>query len=182
MPSACLDLGPLRCAGPISTGVVDVHFDGERLRLRRYTSAFDLGERYQLVLLATSILLAVLGTYVDGVLAAVLFGAAAMVFGLFLLFFVVEGVLTVAAVGWAVLRLFTTAGRAVLLDASRDVRERRASSDVVIPEPEISLMDNVYGAARVHLVLYTERGEVRLSGWFWRRRQLERLQQALARA
>ena len=42
-------------------------------------------------------------------------------------------------------------------------------------------MDPVHGALQAHLVLHTASGELRLTGWFWRRRQLDHLQRALGR-
>lgn len=48
------------------------------------------------------------------------------------------------------------------------------------PEPDLQLMDPVYGAVRAHLVLHPASGELRLSGWVWRRRQLDHLQRVLA--
>ncbi|MCW2815359.1 MAG: hypothetical protein JWN84_2814 [Nocardioides sp.] len=61
------------------------------------------------------------------------------------------------------------------------VAPRRTGRVVVWAEPDLRLMDNVHGAVRVHLVLHPATGELRLSGWFWRRRQLDHLQRVLAR-
>ncbi len=57
---------------------------------------------------------------------------------------------------------------------------RRTGTVVAWSEPDLRLMDPVHGAVRVHLVLHPATGELRLSGWFWRRRQLDHLQKVRA--
>lgn len=81
----------------------------------------------------------------------------------------------VAAPGrWAVL------GLAGILAVVALVAPRRTGSVREWAEPDLLEMDNVHGAWRAHLELRTATEEVRLTGWFWRRRQLDHLQRRLA--
>lgn len=72
-------------------------------------------------------------------------------------------------------------GLTVLVAAVGLAAPRRTGSVREWPETDLHEMDPVHGAWRAILVLRTESGELRLSGWFWRRRQLAHLQKVLGR-
>lgn len=72
-------------------------------------------------------------------------------------------------------------GAAALAAAAAGLAPRRTGTVREWAEPDLRSMDPVHGAVRVHLVLHPTTGDLRLSGWFWRRRQLDHLQRVLGR-
>lgn len=177
MPPRTLSVGPFRS----KHGLVDATFDGADLTLTSYGSPLDLLDRYRLVVLAFAVVFGLATAYVDGVLAWI-FGIIALVLlAALLLLVVIELVATVIGAGALVFSLFSAKGRAELVRTFRGVRSNHSGVKMIIPEPDITLMDPVYGAFRVRLKLYTRHGDVTLAGWPWRRSQLEKLQRALAR-
>ena len=72
-------------------------------------------------------------------------------------------------------------GVALLLAVVGLATPRRTGSAREWAESDLHLMDPVHGAVQAHLVLHTATGELRLTGWFWRRGQLDRLQRVLGR-
>jgi hypothetical protein len=176
-------VGPLRCSG-LTSGLADVHFDGDRLRLTRFSSGIDVLDRYRFVLLGLAVTFSLGGLYVDGVVRTALLVLAAAAFAAFLLVFVVEALLALFGLRQLLRDGATRARRRRLRDQLRTsfavARDRFAGTLVDVAETDIDLMDNVYGAFRPRLVLHTRQGRLTLSGWWWRRGQLERLQRRLA--
>jgi len=155
-------VGPVRCSG-LTSGLADVHFDGQRLLLLELGSVVGVLDRYRWVLLGLVITLAISALYVDGAARTTLLVLTGGSLAALLLVLGVEGGLALGT-----RTSFATA------------RERFAGTTVDLPETDIDLMDNVYGAFRPRLVLHTRQGRLTLSGWWWRRGQLERLQRRLA--
>lgn len=89
------------------------------------------------------------------------------------------GLVVAAAAVYADWWLLVLAALLLLVAA---VVPRRTGTAIEVAESDIDTMDHVYGAVRVHLVLHPDPsvgGDVTLSGWFWRRRQLDHLQRRL---
>jgi hypothetical protein len=183
MPPRTLSIGPLRCSG-LARGLADVYFDGERLRLVRFVSGVDLLDRYRLVLLGLAATLAFGSLYFDGTPSTALLVTAGLCLAVFLIVFLVEAAVALVGLVALVRKGARAEGRralrAELKESFRVARDRFSGTVLDVAEADINLMDNVYGAFRPRLVLHTASGRLTLSGWWWRRSQLERLQRRLA--
>lgn len=90
---------------------------------------------------------------------------------------------TVAVAAWYVAApgRWVVLGLAGLVAVLALAAPRRTGTAREWAESDLHEMDPVHGAWRAHLVLHTATGDLRLSGWFWRRRQLDHLQKVLGR-
>lgn len=171
MARGSVDIGPLRCVQGPERGIVDVHFDGRVLVLIRYRGFFALLDRYRLVVIGFAMVAAIAGVYVDSPSRIVLLAGAVALGGVVVVLGLVEGVLALARSG----------GGVGVRAAYRQVRARHGGTRTEVAETDIDLMDPLVEGARPLLVLYTNQGEISLTGWPWRASQLRRLQIELAR-